>query len=136
MVANFINVIHFPKPQTARRSMTQIDQQTQTKTVSRIVTLISTRTITHTSSASDILGVPIGRTITSSCVVVAQQIEETSASESHWPITSSHWALTSRSKDHFNWTPIAFHTTILSVNSSYWTLKIKKRPPFCKRLYV
>ena len=106
--------------------MAQIDQQTQTKTISGIVTLISTRTIIHTSSANwnlspsafDILGVPLRRTITSSHVAEVRQTEETSVSDSHWPITSNHWALTSQSKDHSYWTPIAFYTTILSVNST------------------
>lgn len=109
---------HPSKSQTTTRSMTQIDQQIQTKTVSGIITLISTHTIIHTSSASDILGAPMGRRITPSCVLVAQQIEKTSVSESHWPIASNHWVLTSQYKDHAYWTPIAFHTTILSVNST------------------
>lgn len=114
------------KSQPATTSMARMDQQTQNKTISGTVTLISTRTIIQTSSAkwnlfpspSDFLGVPLGSTITSSYVRVVHPTQEISDSNSHSPVTSNHWAPTSQSKEHSYWTPIAFHTTVLSVNST------------------
>ena len=106
------------KFQTTTKSMTQIDQQMQIKTVSSIVTLISTHTIIHIFSTSDILRASMRRTITSSCVVVMQQKEEISVSKSHWFIVFNHWTLTSQYKNHFYWISIVFHTTVLSVNST------------------
>lgn len=117
---------HLSNSQTATKSMTRIDQRTQTKIISGIVTLHSTRTIIHTSSAkwnlsptpSDFLGVPLGRTITSSHVARAHPTEETSGSNSHWPLTFNSRVPTSQPKEHSYWAPIALQTTILSVKST------------------
>lgn len=120
-----------PESQTPPKSKTKIDQQTQTKFVSNIVTLILTRTVVHTSSAKQdffqsstkILEVSPRDTITSSRVAVAQRTEETSASHSIWRATSNHWDASSQYKNHLTWTPITFHTTLLSANSiSYVTV--------------
>ena len=109
---------HFSKSETATKFMIQIDQQTQTKTVSRIVILISTRIIIHFFSTFDILKISMKRTIISNYVKVTQQIKKTSVSKSHWFIIFNHWILTNRFKNHFNWISIVFHITILSVKST------------------
>ena len=116
------------KIHTVTRSEMHVDRQTQMKTVSRIVTLTSTRTLTHISakwsdspSASATVGVPLKDTISSSYGKMVQQTGKPPVSNSHWPGTSHTEALSSQSKDHSGGTSGASHATILSVNSTTQT---------------
>ena len=117
---------HLSKSQTMTKPMPRPDQQTQTKINSGTLTLFSTRTVVHTSSAkwnfspspSYFSRVSSSRTSTLSDVTVAYQTIETSDSNSHWPITLNSRLPTSQSREHAYRTPTVFHTTILSVTNT------------------